>query len=413
MSRKRAQAVVPAADVKAEDEATSKVTIYKELLYDSMQANGTAERLYNQVDLQELKAIPDPNILTLLQVVQELVNDKLLVPCTGRDGGLAWKWRDAREAEKYKQCTTPEQKMVYQMIDDSGSDGVWSQTAQKRLGMHENIFKLAIKQLLGKGLIAQFKSVENPNKKMFIKASIRPSEKATGGPWYTDQYLDEAFIEDLERVIYDFVKQRSAYRSRGGPSTGSRTLQPKKGIIKGGEKVARKRTANEISTGDNSDMPPKPAAIDLADNAQAPTAVATIAAPRKDVLLPLPAGYMGYPTVRDIARILSQSGITTNTILSEEDVQKLVDVLEFDGLIERIKVGTKIGYRTVRAVKQSFDQWAVPTEPGKQEKGIPDQYSTPFNEVPCGRCPVFDLCEEGGPVAPSNCEYFKKWLGQE
>lgn len=292
--------------------------------------------------------------------------------------------------------------MVYEMIDDSGSDGIWSQIAQKRLAMHENVFKLAIKQLLAKNLIAQFKNVDNPNKKMFIKASIRPSEKATGGPWYTDQYLDEAFIEDLERVIYDFVKQRSAYRSRNSATAGpgSRALQPKKGTIKGGgDKAMRKRPADEISTGDDMPSVPKP----LVD----------ASAPRKDALLPLPAGYMGYPTVRDIARVLSQTGITTNTILSEEDVQKLVDVLEFDGLIERIKVGGRIGYRTVRPAKQSLDPWAVPTEPGKQEKGIPQQYGTPFNEVPCGRCPVFDLCEEGGPVAPSNCEYFKRWLGQE
>ncbi|KAL5630106.1 hypothetical protein BROUX41_001712 [Berkeleyomyces rouxiae] len=412
MSRRRAQAV-ESVDVKAEDEATSKIAVYKELLYDSMQANGTEDRLYNQVDLQALKAIPDASIVTLLQVVQELVNDKLLVPCAGRDAGLAWRWRDAREAEKYKQCTTPEQNMVYQMIDDSGSDGVWSQTAQKRLGMHENIFKLAIKQLLGKGLIAQFKSVENPNKKMYIKASIRPSEKATGGPWYTDQYLDEAFIGDLERVIYDFVKQRSAYRSRGGPGTGGRTLQPKKGTIKGGEKVVRKRTADEISTGNDAPTAPKAPVPITTDSTQSHVTPIASATTKKDVLLPLPAGYTGYPTVRDIARVLSQSGITTNTILSEEDVQKLVDVLEFDGLIERIKVGRRIGYRTSRAVKQSLEQWAVPTEPGKQEKGIPLQYGTPFNEVPCGRCPVFDLCEEGGPVAPSNCEYFKKWLGQE
>ena len=40
----------------------------------------------------------------------------------------------------------------------------------------------------------------------------------------------------------------------------------------------------------------------------------------------------------------------------------------------------------------------------------PDESATVLSEAPCGRCPVFDLCEEGGPVAPSNCEYFNDWL---
>lgn len=96
MSRRRAPVPV---DLKA-DEENSKISVYKKLLYDSMQANGTEERLYTQSDLQELRAIPDEEITTLIQVVQELVNDKLLVACTGRDTALAWKWRDAQEAEK-------------------------------------------------------------------------------------------------------------------------------------------------------------------------------------------------------------------------------------------------------------------------------------------------------------------------
>jgi len=33
-----------------------------------------------------------------------------------------------------------------------------------------------------------------------------------------------------------------------------------------------------------------------------------------------------------------------------------------------------------------------------------------LTEVPCGRCPVFELCEEGGPVSPANCVYFDQWL---
>lgn len=279
--------------------------------------------------------------------------------------------------------------MVYSMIDDAGGDGMWSQTLQRRLNMHDAVFKSTVKQLQGKGLIAPFKSVEHPNKKMYIKASIQPSDRATGGPWYTDQNLDEAFIEDLQRVVFDYVKKQSGYLSRHGHD--ARTQQPKKGVVKG-DAQGKKRDAREMNE------PPAKA-----------SKTSSTSTPRMNVLLPLPAGYTGYPTVRDIARLLSTSGITNNTILSEEDVKKLVDVLVWDNLLEPVRVAGKVGYRVSRIAKQSTESWAGRDDPAGQAG--PELYVSPYTEAPCGKCPVFDLCEEGGPVGPSNCVYFTRWLG--
>lgn len=292
---------------------------------------------------------------------------------------------------RYKQCSTDEQVMVYSLIDDAGGDGIWSQILQKRLNMHDSVLKNAVKQLQTKGLIAPFKNVEHPNKKMYIKASIRPSDRATGGPWYTDQNLDEAFIEELQRVVFDFVKRQSGYLSKGG---GSRTQIPKKGIVKGQPiEKGKKRDASEMSN-------PVVKAVKTSAGAT----------PRREAaLLPLPAGYMAYPTVRDIARLLSTSGITNNTILSEEDVKKLVDVLVWDNLLEPVKVAGRLGYRVARVAKQSTESWAGREDLTGRDGG-PDPYISPYTEAPCGKCPVFEICEEGGPVGPSNCEYFKRWL---
>ncbi len=33
-----------------------------------------------------------------------------------------------------------------------------------------------------------------------------------------------------------------------------------------------------------------------------------------------------------------------------------------------------------------------------------------WTQAPCGSCPVFDFCKEGGPVGPSGCEYYGDWL---
>lgn len=303
--------------------------------------------------------------------------------------------------------------MVYSLIDDSGGDGIWTQTLQKRLNMHDSVLKNAIKQLQAKGLIAPFKNVEHPNKKMYIKASIRPSDRATGGPWYTDQDLDEAFIEDLQRVVFDFIKRQSSYHSTHGAAqarasavaaAAGSTQTPKKGVIKGGL-GATADAANKGKKRDASEMEGKAVAAPK-------PAPSSSSSRREPALLPLPAGYTAYPTVRDIARLLSSSGITNNTILSEGDVKKLVDVLVWDNLVEPVRIAGKVGYRVSRIAKQSVESWAGREDPSGRDGG-PELYISPLAEVPCGRCPVFDLCEDGGPVGPSNCEYFKKWLGKD
>ncbi|ODA79362.1 hypothetical protein RJ55_04955 [Drechmeria coniospora] len=382
---------------------TLKLAVWKEALYERCRESGTD--LFSQDDLMRLDVIPNRDLLLLARVVQSLSDDKLFITMREASGQVLWKWRDAQEAHKYKQCSTDEQVMVYSLIDDSGGDGIWSQTLQKRLNMHDSVLKNALKQLQTKSLIAPFKNVEHPNKKMYIKASIRPSDRATGGPWYTDQNLDEAFIEELQRVVFDFVKRQSGYLSThcssgggggGGGGGTARTQVPKKGVLKGGAvERGQKRGAQEMMS--------KPASKAAKTATAAPLR-------REPALLPLPAGYTGYPTVRDIARLLSSSGITNNTILSEEDVRKLVDVLVWDNLLEPVKIAGKLGFRVARVAKQSTESWAGREDPTGRAGG-PEPYASPYTEAPCGRCPVFDLCEEGGPVGPSNCEYFKQWLG--
>lgn len=388
------------------DADSAKLAVLKELLYDRCREEGD---MFSQDDLLRMEVIPNRDLLLLARVVQSLSDDKLFITMREASGQVLWKWRDKQEAHKYKQCTTDEQVMVYSLIDDSGGDGIWTQTLQKRLNMHDSVLKNAIKQLQAKGLIAPFKNVEHPNKKMYIKASIRPSDRATGGPWYTDQDLDEAFIEDLQRVVFDFIKRQSSYHSthgaaqaRASAAAGS-TQAPKKGVIKGGLVAAADAAANKGKKRDASEMEGKAAA--------APKSSVS-SSRREPALLPLPAGYTAYPTVRDIARLLSSSGITNNTILSEGDVKKLVDVLVWDNLIEPVRIAGKVGYRVSRIAKQSVESWAGREDPSGRDGG-PELYISPLAEVPCGRCPVFDLCEDGGPVGPSNCEYFKKWLGKD
>lgn len=98
-----------------------------------------------------------------------------------------------------------------------------------------------------------------------------------------------------------------------------------------------------------------------------------------------PPGYTGYPSQNEIYRWVKSSNLT-EVDLAEADIRNLLDVLVYDGKIERVVGGT--AYRAVRRLDSVNG----------------------FTESPCGRCPVFSLCREGGPVSASNCVYFEDWL---
>ncbi|KAJ4297326.1 34-kDa subunit of RNA polymerase III (C) [Collariella sp. IMI 366227] len=389
---------------------SAKLAILKDALYEEIRQHGSETRLFTQRDIVDLNVIPNGDVGLLLRVVQGLTDDKLLVGVANHHAGLAWKWRSREEAKKYTSLPNDETVLVYSIIDEAGADGIWNRTIKNKLNMHEAVVKNCIKFLETKGYIAGMKNVEHPNKKMYIKATLRPSERATGGPWFTEGELDTAFISELEGIVFEYIKTKSAYRG-SQPQPASATKQPRKGAVTAGETTARgtKRSATDISTDDTSPTP-----------TTAPTTTRGSSGKPRAVFLPMPAGFKQYPTVAEIARFIHDTGITNNTTLGEADIQQLVDVLTYDGLIEPVRVGRRKGYRVARATRQDTVPFAKRQQ--EREAGIgldgplvvgAEPLSNALTEAPCGRCPVFELCEEGGPVSPSNCVYFLQWLELE
>ena len=99
---------------------------------------------------------------------------------------------------------TDDQELVYALVDEAGSDGIWTKQIKMKTGLHDANFRKAIKELESKNMIQDMKSVEHPNRKMYIKANLRPSERATGGPWYTNGDLDLPFIEVVTTICEQF-----------------------------------------------------------------------------------------------------------------------------------------------------------------------------------------------------------------
>ncbi|KAI1479162.1 hypothetical protein K445DRAFT_53891 [Daldinia sp. EC12] len=371
------------------DEQTS---ILKNQLYAACEdaCRDNPERFFSQEDLMTLDVVPPKDVKKLLQIIQILTRERLFAPVHFHSG-LAWRLRPEAEAAKYKHLTSEDQVLVYEIIDAAGAEGAWQQDIKKRLNLQDNALRKALKELETKRFIQQFTTVENMSKKMWIKFGMQPSARATGGPWYTDQYLDEAFIDTLQAVVVRIIKDRGSYRSTG--ERGARSVSPvlpKKGTIRGGQSEAamksKKRTADAMSK----------------DDVSRPAAPASKA--RGTVRLPLPAGYTGYPTAEEITAEIVSMHIAKGQPLKTEHVQELLDILIWENRIEEVKTGDRVGYRAVRVSKQHPDMVKLDSEDFWEPR------TNGLTTVPCGKCPVFELCEEGGPVWAGGCEYFDKWL---
>lgn len=104
---------------------------------------------------------------------------------------------------------------------------------------------------------------------------LEPSTEMTGGPWYTDKELDTEFIKLLSAACLKFIRDRSFPRNKSGDAT-QRLLYP-------------------IS-----------------------------AAP-------------AYPTATQVQAFLNKSRIT-ETQLSVEHVETLLNVLVLDGDVEKVRL---------------------------------------------------------------------------
>jgi DNA-directed RNA polymerase III subunit RPC6 len=282
---------------------------------------------------------------------------------------------------------THEQEMVYSIIDDSGTEGIWSKTIKTKTGLHEALMRSSLKVLETKRLISDMKSVEHPTRKMYIKSTLRPSEKATGGAWYTDNELDEAFIEGLTSVLYKYIEARSFYRSTHSHSSTTKRHPAKR--IKGmSAEEAKASKSQQVKIKTEADTHPNNELRALEPAPQRNEDTIT--------LLPLPPTYRGYPTLAELTLFIESSPITSTT-LTADDIAALLDVLIYDRRVESILSGPDgVAYKAVRKP-------VVGEDAAERANGL--------TEAPCGRCPVFELCEEGGPVGPSTCVYFQEWLG--
>jgi len=82
--------------------------------------------------------------------------------------------------------------------------------------MHESIVSNAVKHLQSVHYVTELRNVANSNRRMYIKVGVKQSERSTGGPWYTDGELDEAFVEVIADTLWQRILDDSVQMSKTG-----------------------------------------------------------------------------------------------------------------------------------------------------------------------------------------------------
>lgn len=261
-------------------------------------------------------------------------------------------------AVRYKSLSA-EEALVYSYIESSGREGTWTRILRARTNLHPTVMNRCLKHLEKINYIKPIKSVKFPGRKTYMLAHLQPSDDVTGGPYYTDGVLDEEFVHQLGYWAEKYVAGRSwSYTSMD-------ESEKRKNKNKLSAEQAQELRAAELEAGSTSE--------------------------RRRTMLPMPPGYMGYPTIHEITKAINQSGLSGVT-MKEAEMKQLLDVLVWDG-----KLHTALNGKAYKSSRM-FEEYNG------------DSAGNGLTESPCGRCPVADICEEGGPVNARTCEYFQEWL---
>lgn len=349
--------------------------------------NGKRSKTFTQDDLLATGIVSSAK--ELMPLIAHLSKENLF-RTVKQQGRLAWNARP-RDAARQITALDRDERAVYVIVEEAHDKGIWVKEIKKKAqGVAQQSVQKAVNKMEKANLIKSVKSVRHPTQKTYMLSHLVPSEDVIGNSFFDAGDLDESFRDELLNLIVFHVRQTS---------WGDKDKDAKKGKKKGKEAVInveddgdaagkkRKRTADIEDAGNL-----KRRSVKLDPEAFSQTIYR--------------AGTHTYPTAEDIHNFL----VTSNAIkptkaasLTVHEIQGCIDVLCWDEKLEKIMNGEGTwGYRTVRGI--TFKP------PGAIYDDYEEVAGTGLTQAPCGRCPVHDLCHEGGPVNPQECIYLEQWL---
>jgi DNA-directed RNA polymerase III subunit RPC6 len=120
-------------------------------------------------------------------------------------GGLVYKARSEEQTKQFQNLAR-EDMIIYQLIEGSHSNGIWTKTLKDKSNMQTYQITQIIKRLEAKKLIKAVKSIQFKNRKVYMLYDVEPSREVSGGSWYRDGDLDNDLIEDLRTKCLEYIR---------------------------------------------------------------------------------------------------------------------------------------------------------------------------------------------------------------
>ncbi|KAL9104507.1 MAG: hypothetical protein Q9163_000538 [Psora crenata] len=353
------------------------------------------ETIFTQKELLASNLIPS-NSLQILQQITLALSKSGQLKTMQRAGQVCWRCIPPSVVAVHRSLD-PDAALVYSYIESAGREGMLASSLNRRTNFHKATMDKCIKVLEHRRLIKTVPNYRHPKRKTFMLWGLQPAEDVTGGPFYGSGELDEEFVRTLVWWIERYVVGRSWWFPPEKERVGKKRKHD--GQHKEEGSLISKEEAVELRAKGLEESPPPP----TKDQARQ----------RSRHMLPFPPGYKRYPTITEITKAVNASGLA-KVIMKISDTQLLVDILCWDGKLERIKRRDATGdvREMYRAVKNPVSEKGVAelNKGGKFEVEGDGPAGYGLTEAPCGRCPVFEFCEEGGLVSATTCPYFKEWL---
>ena len=343
---------------------------------------------FTQAGLLAAGLFPNNSIITLNHVMHQLcVSGQLKMQELNKE--IQWRLI-APNVTSSRVGLDREMQLVYDHIESAGREGMWSQRIYKSTGIHKVVMDRILKSLEQKRLIKTVPNYRHPSRKTYMLQSLQPQEDVTGGLFYTTGELDEQLVEGACDWIDWWVVCQSWWFPPPAETQGrKRKLDTAEG--------RHRTTATPSMT--------KEEAEDRRANELAKPRL------RNEHMRPYPQNHTHYPTIADITNAINVRKVVNGQTMKISDTLLLADILVWDGRLERLKVRAKSGgtKEVYRAVKEPLTQHRLEATKEIRDRVQPAK-ANGLTEAPCGRCPVFDLCEDGGLVNAKTCPYFQEWL---
>ncbi|KIW34936.1 hypothetical protein, variant [Cladophialophora immunda] len=375
--------------------------------------NYTFGHVFSQAELLDAGIVPNQDLQILLSSVEYLTKNSLFRVHDRAGGGIGWELVDPEVAKDYANLSRNE-KIVLQVIDGAKSSGMWTKQIQSKTALHGNILEKVYRVLEGRGLVKQMKSVSHPSRKMYILAGLTPSEDATGGSWFSEGRLDIGLIDTISTVIEHYVSTQSWQEIKPDDteeSLGQKRKRPSGGFEEHGDDRSK---LTKTSEGQNNKV--------RSSKHQA-------SAQRS--YRPFAPGYKSYPTLQDITRHILDIKVT-GSVLPQNAIAQLLQVMVYDDRLfklHRPPHGNELPDDHINNTVTMYRCFKTPQDITEQHQLVKRKVSHHddvrkaayrqeelerlgeggSSEVPCLRCPSFDICGDGGPVNVVTCKYFDEW----